>query len=80
MERIVSLLRDTDHGGFPVISSSEKFLGLITRYSPEYNIKFNQIQQVVENQPIPIPKPPRLFSEELIRIDDTATTTDRKVI
>ena len=31
--------------------------------------------QVVDNQPIPIPKPPRLFKEDLIRIDDTTTTT-----
>ena len=26
------------------------------------------------NQPIPIPKPPRLFNEDLIGIDDTTTT------
>ena len=32
---------------------------------------------MVENQPIPIPKPPRLFSEELIRIDDTTTRGGR---
>ena len=33
------------------------------------------IRQVVDNQPIPIPKPPRLFKKYLIRIEDTTTTT-----
>ena len=28
---------------------------------------------MVDNQPVPIPKPPRLLKENLIRIDDTTT-------
>ena len=29
----------------------------------------------MDDQPIPIPKPPRLFNDTLIRIEDTTTTT-----
>ena len=35
--------------------------------------------QVVDDQPIPIPKPPRLFNDTLIRIEDTTTTTTPSV-
>ena len=31
--------------------------------------------QMVDDQPIPIPKPPRLFNDTLIGIEDTTTTT-----
>ena len=29
--KLVNILRDTEHGGFPVVTPDNKFIGLITR-------------------------------------------------